>query len=135
MGILECCLAFELFASIANSRFRRGFYNVFWLWACLRTYRIRVFTKDSILLSAFRAVCEHKEFAFFNKDSTLFYGFQAVCEHSEFAFSTGILHYFLAFEFFARIANSCFQRGVYTVFWLSSCLRANRIRVFSTGIL
>ena len=63
-GILYCFLAFEPLASIQNSRFQQGFYNVFWLSNRLQAYRIRVFSRDSIVFLGFRIVCKHTEFAF-----------------------------------------------------------------------
>ena len=41
--------------------FWRGFYSVFWRSSRLQAYRIRVFSRDSIMFFGFRVVCKHTE--------------------------------------------------------------------------
>ena len=105
-----------MFASIANSRFQRGFYNLFWLSSCLRAYRIRVPNGDSILFSGFRAVCEHSEFVFLTGILYCVLASVLFASIANSSFRWEFHNVFLAFELFASIANSRFQRGFHNVF-------------------
>ena len=109
MWILYCFLAPELFASIAISRFRRGFYNVFLISSGLRIQR---FAFSTWILQCFLA-------------SELFANIANSC------FQMGFYNVLRLSSCLRAQRIRILRWGFYIVCWLSSCLRAQRIRVFN----